>query len=83
MNKISNPSSSKLSLILIPAMLAALFLFWPAQMPLWALIIGDASLAAYLGILAYFCIKQKCITQLIYNCVLMAIVAVLFNGGYF
>lgn len=65
--RINGLSSALRIIILVPAVIVLTLLFilrpHPAY-PLWAIIIGGCSVGSYLGVMTYFCIKQKCYEQL-------------------
>ena len=65
--RINKPSEKIRTLLLLPALivLVLLFILKPnPSYPLWAIIIGGGSILSYLGVMTYFCIKQKCYVQL-------------------
>lgn len=65
--RIDKPSEIIRTLMLLPALavLIILIILRPnPSYPLWAIIIGACSIFSYLGIMTYFCIKQKCYIQL-------------------
>ena len=64
---IDRPSEIIRTLLLLPALVVLIILFIlkpDPSYPLWAIIIGAASILSYLGVMTYFCIKQKCYVQL-------------------
>ncbi len=64
---IDKPSQTIRTLLLLPAAIVLILLFVlkpiPAY-PMWAIIIGGLSILSYLGVMTYFCFKQKCYMQL-------------------
>ncbi len=65
--RINKPSEIIRTIMLLPALvvLIILIILRPnPSYPLWAIIIGAGSIISYLGIMTYFCIKQKCYVQL-------------------
>ena len=65
--RIDKPSEIIRAIMLLPALivLVLLFILRPnPSYPLWAIIIGAASILSYLGVMTYFCNKQKCYIQL-------------------
>lgn len=79
---INKPSEKIRTLLLLPALivLVLLFILKPnPSYPLWAIIIGGGSILSYLGVMTYFCIKQKCYVQLArtYLTIFLAIAAFL------
>ncbi len=48
------------------------------KMPTWALVVSVVSLVSYAGLIAYFCIKQKCYKQMAYNLLFL----ILFGLGF-
>ncbi len=65
--RIDKPSQIIRTLLLLPAMivLVLLFILKPnPEFPIWAIIIGGVSIVSYLGVITFFCIKQKCYMQL-------------------
>ena len=80
--RIDKPSEKIRTLLLLPALivLVLLFILRPnPSYPLWAIIIGGGSILSYLGVMTYFCIKQKCYVQLArtYLTIFLAIAAFL------
>ena len=80
--RINKPSEKIRTLLLLPALivLVLLFILKPnPSYPLWAIIIGGGSILSYLGVMTYFCIKQKCYVQLArtYLTIFLAIAAFL------
>ena len=64
---IDRPSEIIRTLLLLPALIVLIILFIlkpDPSYPLWAIIIGAVSILSYLGVMTYFCIKQKCYVQL-------------------
>lgn len=73
MKTIKNPSSQKIGLILTPIPILCVLVIILRSLPTWILIAGAISLLTYMALMTYFCIKQKCFTQL---CILYIIVIV-------
>lgn len=71
MKRIENPSSRKLSWLLIPIFLVLAFMTLMKAIPVWVVIVGIMSVAAYLSALTYHCIKQKCYGQLALNWIIL------------
>ncbi len=71
MKRIENPSSRKLSWLLIPIFLVLAFMALMKAIPVWVVIVGIMSVAAYLSALTYYCIKQKCYGQLALNWIML------------
>ncbi len=71
MKRIENPSSRKLSWLLIPIFFVLAFMALMKAIPVWVVIIVIMSVAAYLSALTYYCIKQKCYGQLALNWIIL------------
>ena len=65
--RIDRPPETIRTILLLPALIVLILLFIlrpiPAY-PWWAIIVGGGSILTYLGVMTYFCIKQKCYMQL-------------------
>lgn len=62
----------KISLLLLPAIFAFIMVLVQHTFAPWAVITIFTSFILYLGVLTYFCIRQKCYGQLIINYVVFA-----------
>lgn len=75
---ISNPSVEDLSIALAPFFVMFVVALIKGKMPTWALVVSVVSLVSYAGLIAYFCIKQKCYKQMAYNLLFL----ILFGLGF-
>ena len=80
--KIEHPTVNQLGISLIPAGLLIIYVFISHSFPLWVLIGMIASIVLYLGLMTYFCLKQKCYWQLIWICIQLLPVVVLLIYQY-
>lgn len=71
MKRIENPNSRKLSWLLAPIFLVLAFMVLIRRIPVWVVVVGIMSVAAYLSVLTYYCIKQKCYGQLALNWIIL------------
>lgn len=63
--RISHPSSTMLLWILAPAVIALITSGIMGVFPRWTLVFTICSMLIYLGVCSYFCIKQKCMKELV------------------
>lgn len=84
MKTIKNPNVGKLNYILLPIFLVITYTIFTQSFPLWATIVCIVSLITYMGLFAYFCIKQKCYTQLVIGSIIIIVwvVTYLFQFHY-
>lgn len=61
---IQNPGQWTLAISLIPLAIVLIYVIVSRHIPTWTYIVGIGSIVLYLGLLTYFCIKQKCYAQL-------------------
>lgn len=69
--QIQNPSNGKLLLVFIPFIIIMGIRIASGSMGNWPMIIGIISTVIYLGLLTYYCVRQKCYTQLLVNAVVI------------
>lgn len=67
MKTIRNPSIWKLGWALIPVPIICVVAIIMRALPTWLWITGVVSVAVYMILVTYFCIKQKCYKQLWQN----------------
>lgn len=65
MNKIQNPTAKQIGWALLPAIIICVVGVVMKHLEVWMAVIVAVSIISYLGIMTYFCIKQKCYTQLL------------------
>ncbi len=65
---IAHPTVNQLSLILIPALCVYFYMLVENSFSTWAIVILVISILSFFGALIYFCVKQKCYTQLFRTC---------------
>lgn len=73
MKTIENPGAKKLSLALIPVPLLCVYVIVTRSLPVWSIALGIASVVVYMALITYFCIKQKCYTQLAANYIVLIV----------
>lgn len=80
MKTIKNPNIWKLGISLIPIPLLIIYViaFRPYPIPIWIWIVGAISVIVYMGLVTYFCIKQKCYAQLTQNYLVLFVWAIIF-----
>lgn len=78
MKTIQNPNQWKLSIALIPVPVLLVYVVVTRSFPSWIWIVFALSTALYMGLLTYYCIKQKCYTQLIRNYIALILWVVTF-----
>lgn len=59
MKTIENPGGRKVGLLLIPAFLMLVAIPILKSIPVWVIVISALSFASYLGVLTYYCVRQK------------------------
>lgn len=78
MKTIENPSGRKVGLLLIPAFLMLVAIPILKSIPVWVIVVSALSFASYLGVLTYYCVRQKCYRQLAVNCIVIVLWVVIF-----
>lgn len=78
MKTIENPSGRKVGLLLIPAFLMLVAIPILKSIPVWVIVVSVLSFASYLGVLTYYCVRQKCYRQLTVNCTVIVLWVVIF-----
>lgn len=78
MKTIENPSGRKVGLLLIPAFLMLVAIPILKSIPVWVIVTSALSFASYLGVLTYYCVRQKCYRQLTVNCIVIVLWVVIF-----
>lgn len=70
---ISNPSIWKLGLALIPVPIVCVVAVIMRALPTWLWVIGAVSVAVYMILVTYYCVKQKCYRQLGQNYLILIV----------
>lgn len=65
MKTIEHPTLGQLCLLMIPVFVAYAVIFITKTIPTWTIVMGIASVAVFAIAATYFCVRQKCYTQLI------------------
>ena len=78
MKQIKKPSNWLIAILLIPAVFAFCIIVANSFAPVWAIITICLSLASYLAVLTFYCIRQKCYEQLIVNYVVIVFWAIIY-----
>ena len=78
MKTIENPDGRKVGLLLIPAFLMLVAIPILKSIPVWVIVISALSFASYLGVLTYYCVRQKCYRPLTVNCIVIVLWVVIF-----
>ena len=78
MDTIKDPSQEKLSILLVPVALMCFFSIIFRIMQTWMTVVIVASLAIYMALITYYCIKQKCYVQLGSNWLILFMLGIFF-----